>query len=92
MPAEQGEDDESISRGWRLSREVWLVMRDSKDDLNFGAAMSAAQPAHGVAADLAAWVHDAGRAVGESTRGGRVPHEPDGEVETVVDDQAVRLG
>ena len=30
--------------------------------------MSAAQPARGVAADLAAWVHDAGRAVGESRR------------------------
>ena len=53
--------------------------------------MSAAQPARGVAADLAAWVHDAGRAVGESTRGGRVLHGPDGEVETVGDDQAVRL-
>ena len=50
--------------------------------------MSAAQPARGVAADLAAWVHDAGRAVGESTRGGRVLHGPDGEVETVVDYQA----
>ena len=54
--------------------------------------MSAAQPARGVAADLAAWVHDAGRAVGESTRGGRVLHGSDGEVETVVEDQAVRLG
>ena len=54
--------------------------------------MSAAQPARGVAADLAAWVHDAGRAVGESTRGGRVLHGPDGEVETVVHAQAVRLG
>ena len=54
--------------------------------------MSAAQPARSVAADLAAWVLDAGRAVGESTIVGRVLHGPDGEVETVVDDQAVRLG
>ena len=54
--------------------------------------MSAAQPARSVAADLAAWVLDAGRAVSESTIGGRVLHGPDGEVETVVDDQAVRLG
>ena len=53
--------------------------------------MSAAQPAHSAAADLAAWVLDAGRAVGGSTRGGRVRHGPDGEVETVVHDQAVRL-
>ena len=54
--------------------------------------MSAAQPARSVAADLAAWVHDAGRAVSESTRGGRVLHGPDGEVGTVVDYRAVRLG
>ena len=54
--------------------------------------MSAAQPARSVAADLATWVLDAGRAVGESTTVGRVLHGPDGEVETVVDDQAVRLG
>ena len=54
--------------------------------------MSAAQPASSVAADLMGRVHDAGRAVGESTRGGCVLHGPDGEVETVVDDQAVRLG
>ena len=55
--------------------------------------MSAAQPARSVAADLMVGrVHDAGRAVGGSMRGGRVLHGPDGEVETVVEDQAVRLG
>jgi len=54
--------------------------------------VSAAQPARSVAADLMGRVHDAGRAVGESTKRGRVLHGPDGEVETVVDDQAVRLG
>ena len=54
--------------------------------------MSAAQPARSVAADLATWVLDAGRAVGESTIVGRVLHGPDGGVETVVDDPAVRLG
>ena len=54
--------------------------------------MSAAQPARSVAADLAAWVLDAGRAVSESTKGGCVLHGPDGEVEAVVGDQAVRLG
>ena len=53
--------------------------------------MSAAQPASSVAADLMGRVHDAGGAVGDSTRG-CVLHGPDGEVETVVDDQAVRLG
>ena len=54
--------------------------------------MSAAQPARSVAADLAAWVLDAGRAISESTRGGCVLLGPDGEVEAVVGGQAVRLG
>ena len=54
--------------------------------------MSAAQPASSVAADLMGRVHDAGRAVGESTRGGCVLHGPDGEAETVGDDNVVRLG